>query len=129
MRSALSVAGMIVAMLLCAGCATTADGGRRPPKPFVSDGCSLFPDGNYRTCCERHDLDYWCGGTVAQRRAADRDLQQCVAERGHPARSRLMFAGVRVGGVPWLPLPWRWGFGWPYGRGYTAPPALPCELP
>jgi hypothetical protein len=24
----------------------------------------------------------------------------------------LFYAGVRLGGAPWLPTPWRWGYGW-----------------
>lgn len=29
---------------------------------------------------------------------------------------RLMLAGVRVGGAPWWPTPFRWGYGWPWPR-------------
>ena len=29
-----------------------------------------------------------------------------------------MLAGVRVGGTPYLPTPFRWGYGWPYPRFY-----------
>jgi len=31
-----------------------------------------------------------------------------------------MLAGVRVGGSPYYPTPYRWGYGWPYARGYKA---------
>ena len=31
-----------------------------------------------------------------------------------------MLAGVRVGGSPYFPTTYRWGFGWPYPRGYKA---------
>jgi hypothetical protein len=31
-----------------------------------------------------------------------------------------MFAGVRVGGSPYFPTPFRWGYGWSYPRGYGA---------
>lgn len=31
-----------------------------------------------------------------------------------------MLAGVRVGGTPYLPTMFRWGYGWPYPRGYKA---------
>ena len=34
----------------------------------------------------------------------------CVAERGYPVWGMAMYLGVRVGGVPRLPTPWRWGF-------------------
>jgi hypothetical protein len=29
-----------------------------------------------------------------------------------------MLNGVRVGGTPYLPTSFRWGYGWPYLRGY-----------
>ena len=29
-----------------------------------------------------------------------------------------MLTGVRVGGTPYLPTTFRWGYGWPYLRGY-----------
>jgi hypothetical protein len=29
-------------------------------------------------------------------------------------------AGVRVGGSPYFPTFYRWGYGWPYLRGYKA---------
>lgn len=28
-------------------------------KYFVSDGCSMFPDGDYRDCCVEHDKAYF----------------------------------------------------------------------
>lgn len=93
-------------------------------KPFVSDGCSGFPDGTFEKkdlwehCCVVHDYAYWQGGTRLQRQAADQALRVCVAETGKQGTGRLMLAGVRVGGLPWWPTPFRWGFGWPYPRGY-----------
>jgi hypothetical protein len=32
----------------------------------------------------------------------------------------LMLQGVRAGGSPSLRTPFRWGYGWPFGRGYQA---------
>ena len=95
-------------------------------RSFTTDGCSAFPDGSredkqlWLTCCTRHDLAYWQGGTRTERRSADRALQACVAEVGKPALAKLMLAGVRVGGTPYLPTRFRWGYGWPYFRGYKA---------
>jgi hypothetical protein len=95
-------------------------------KPFTTDGCSLFPDGTYEQqslwmeCCIRHDLAYWRGGTHQQRLQADQALQQCVAEVGEPEIAKLMLAGVRVGGSPYFPTWYRWGYGWSYRRGYAA---------
>ncbi|MFO7606677.1 MAG: hypothetical protein R6W72_10295 [Desulfurivibrionaceae bacterium] len=93
-------------------------------QPFVSDGCSLFPDGLpgqpelWRSCCVDHDRAYWKGGTRRQRRAADKELGECVAALGAPKVAAAMTVGVRLGGTPYLPVPFRWGFGWSYPRGY-----------
>lgn len=108
-------------LLLATGC--SASSGLRP---FTTDGCSLFPDGSRRDrqlwhdCCVVHDRAYWQGGTRAERRQADRALKQCVAAVGRPKTAKLMLAGVRVGGSPHFPTPFRWGYGWPFGRGYRA---------
>lgn len=88
-------------------------------KPFISDKCSWFPDGNYGDCCVAHDKEYWLGGTSSERKAADLRLKQCVRERNGGWKGKLlskaMYLGVRIGGAHWLPLPFRWGFGnnWP----------------
>jgi len=93
-------------------------------KPFTSDGCSAFPDGTYSqkklwlTCCQQHDFDYWQGGTYQQRLASDNRLKMCVTQVGEPAIAALMLAGVRVGGTPYLPTSFRWGYGWSYPRFY-----------
>jgi len=95
-------------------------------KPFTTDGCSMFPEGTqtqkdlWLACCTNHDLAYWMGGTSDEREKADRDLKECVARAGEPEIAQLMLAGVRVGGTPYLPTPFRWGYGWPWPRGYKA---------
>jgi hypothetical protein len=78
---------------------------------FKGDGCSLWPDGDYRQCCEAHDRDYYRGGTGAERKASDKRLRDCVRAKGHKYLAPLMYFGVRIGGVSWLPTPFRWGFG------------------
>jgi hypothetical protein len=94
-------------------------------KPFTTDGCSMFPDGTYEQqslwleCCIRHDFAYWKGGTRDQRLAADKTLQACVSQVGEPKIAKLMLAGVRIGGSPYFPTWYRWGYGWPYKRGYA----------
>jgi len=45
----------------------------------------------------------------------------CVAHVGEPGIAALMLAGVRVGGSPYWPTRFRWGYGWPWPRGYRAP--------
>ncbi len=101
-------------------------GAAPPPAPFTSDGCNSFPDGppqepeKWRACCVRHDRAYWLGGTYAERLQADRELQECIAAVENPLLAETMWAGVRVGGFPFWPTPFRWGYGWPYSRGYRA---------
>ncbi len=93
-------------------------------KPFTSDGCSAFPDGTFEqkqlwlSCCKKHDFDYWKGGSYSERLASDEDLKTCVAQTGEPEIALLMLAGVRVGGTPFLPTKFRWGYGWPYPKFY-----------
>jgi hypothetical protein len=95
-------------------------------RPFTSDGCSKFPDGTpenptaWRQCCIQHDILYWKGGTQGERSAADRGLYECVSRAGYPETAALMYAGVRVGGSPFVKTPWRWGYGWQDLRGYSA---------
>jgi len=94
----------------------------RPSEPFRTDGCSMWPDGmftgvTWQECCVEHDLAYWCGGTRQMRVEADRELQRCVAEQYGGWMGAVMRPGVLVGGHPWVPAYWRWG----YGHRYPAP--------
>lgn len=106
-------------LLLAAGCAG-------PPRlrPFTTDGCTLFPDGVpgreslWRACCVAHDRKYWAGGTREARATADAELRSCVAATGRTRTADWMYAGVRVGGTPYAPDWFRWGYGWSYPRGY-----------
>jgi hypothetical protein len=85
-----------------------------PPAEFKGDGCTLFPDGNYRECCYLHDLDYFKGGTAAERRQSDKRLYRCVrSKKGwqNEMAAPVMYLGVRLFGVQGLPTPFRWGFG------------------
>ena len=92
--------------------------------PFTSDGCSAFPNGTAQQhdlwlgCCLAHDAAYWAGGSFEQRSQADQALRQCVASQGEQAIAWLMLMGVSVGGSAFWPTNFRWGYGWPYLRGY-----------
>lgn len=130
--------------------------------PFTTDGCSggmslawraishRYPEFGdlhggvppWEFCCEIHDRAYHAGGprdatpeeSFRARRAADRELRQCVAQVGvdrapalsveydvpvsrvielYDALAAVMYRAVRMGGVPCSGLPWRWGYGWP----------------
>jgi len=97
-------------------------------RPFTSDGCSSFPDGTlshkqlWLSCCTAHDFAYWQGGVYSERLKADYELKQCVSKVGEPAIATIMLAGVRVGGSPYFPTQFRWGYGWRwqwfFPRGY-----------
>ena len=112
------LAGFLLALAMCS-CASAG-----ALKPFTTDGCSLFPDGTLQQqdlwldCCIAHDLAYWMGGTSEERERADRRLRDCVSKAGEPKIAELMLAGVRAGGTPYLPTAFRWGYGWPWPRGY-----------
>ena len=93
----------------------------QPEIPFSSDGCSASPDGTWVECCVLHDIRYWCGGSPEDRAYADRELRECVVEKGYgEAHGLITELGVRVGGHPVLPFRWRWGYGHPYSFGYDS---------
>lgn len=91
-----------------------------PTNEFKSDGCSCWPDNEWIECCVEHDAIYWMGGSREARKQADIALKVCVSQKGHPIIANIMYYGVRVGGVYWLPTPFRWGFGWSYPQ--SGPP-------
>ena|SRR5688572_19576764 len=92
---------------------------REMPPEFKSDNCTWFPDGNYADCCVEHDKDYFFGGSLKERKASDKRLKECVKSKGKGWKrkflARAVYLGVRVGGIHFLPTPFRWGFGnkWP----------------
>jgi hypothetical protein len=87
---------------------------RTMPADFKSDNCSAFPDCDYADCCVEHDKAYFFGGSWKERWRADKKLYKCVAAKKgfhHKFIAPVMWLGVRAFGVPWLPTPYRWGFG------------------
>lgn len=115
----------ITLCILCGLLSISIDGKTVNLKPFISDGCTLFPNGTVENnklwlhCCVAHDIDYWKGGTQQQRLASDKRLQACVTRLGEAEIATLMLVGVRIGGSPYIPTPYRWGYGWPYARFYN----------
>lgn len=96
----------------------------------------------WESCCVTHDRAYHTGGerfSAAQdsflaRKQADLALKACVLATGknqapvlaaeykltpqdvdalYSTIAALMYRAVRVGGMPCIGLPWRWGYGWP----------------
>ena len=100
-----------------------------PPEPFVTDGCSAWPDADWVDCCVEHDIAYWCGGSAEQRQEGDQRFRECVARDHGDFWGGTMYWGVRAGGSAWWPLPWRWGYGWPAFHGYEEPAAPAADAP
>jgi hypothetical protein len=81
---------------------------------FPSDGCTWFPDGNYRDCCTVHDREYFAGGSWKERWRSDKKLFQCVAAKPkfyNKMIAPIMWLGVRSFGASWLNTKASWGFG------------------
>ena len=98
----------------------------RTLKPFSSDGCSLFPDRSLMNeedwceCCVEHDKAYWQGGTEEERKLADSIFRECIlAKTQDEALAEIMYRGVRIGGSPYFPTWYRWGYGWNFQHGYA----------
>ncbi len=100
--------------------------------PFTTDGCTFWLDGPpgqpnlWRHCCVAHDLAYWQGGSSAQRLQADQQFKACMHASHSALVANHVYWNVRVGGTPYSPTPYRWGYGWPYWegnkpRGYRLP--------
>jgi hypothetical protein len=114
-RRRVTVLGLLWLSWGAVGCATAVDPAGAKLADFKSDGCSLFPDGTYYSCCYLHDVGYWPGGTADARERADRSLRACVLDiTQNSALAEAMYHGVRVGGGPELPTSYRWGYGWPF---------------
>lgn len=91
------------------------------PNGRRSDGCTLIPDGHIKPCCLVHDQEYFRGGTRHERKISDKKLYDCVkTKKGfqHKIFAPFIWLGVRIGGIPFLPTRFRWGFG-TKEQGYT----------
>jgi len=112
--SAILILSILFSSNLFAQAAPAALANDTLPDGSKSDGCSLFFDCNYRQCCVEHDKDYFNGGTGKERLKSDNRLYKCVKRtKGWQNKliAPLMWMGVRVLGVSFLPTPFRWGFG------------------
>ena len=66
----------------------------------------------WRSCCEEHDKAYYYGGSKEDKKLADLTLKYCVNKViGHKFLGNAMQIAVRVGGGPYLPTSYRWGYG------------------
>lgn len=92
--------------------------------PYKGEKCveltNLTPEHQqlWLDCCGAHDLSYWHGGSYKEQLTADRTLKQCVAVVGDTSIIVSMLKKVKVGGSPYLPTEYRWGYGWSNFRGF-----------
>ncbi len=101
------------------------ESGREAPEmPFITDGCSIWPDREWTQCCVAHDAHYWCGGSASERKRADQELRTCLEKVAPSGLATLTYWGVRVGAHPIFPLHYRWGFGRRYLPWYDRPESL-----
>jgi len=104
-------------LLMFAGVRQTAaqiSGDELLPDGTKSDGCTLIGGKEFRSCCVAHDRDYYFGGTWKERFESDKRLYRCVRGKksfGAKLAAPFIWLGVRIGGVPFLSTPFRWGFG------------------
>jgi len=104
------------------------------PDGSKSDGCTLIGGNGFKACCVAHDRDYFLGGSWKDRFESDKRLYECVRKKksfGAKLVAPFIWLGVRIGGVPFLSTPFRWGFG-KLRRSRTAAPSpgsAPTESP
>ncbi len=116
----LALVPVLFAILFSASCASQQSN----PVAFSTDGCSSSPDGTltdpnrWKQACTIHDYRYWRGGTPQQRLDADRELRDNIVSTGDPLIAQIYMVVVRLGGSPWLPTSYRWGYAWDWPRGY-----------
>lgn len=68
-------------------------------------------------CCCDHDYAYYKGGDLSLRKEADKKLAECIIQKGYRNWiAKVVYIGVRLGGVHWLPTSYRWGFGYKYPK-------------
>ncbi len=70
----------------------------------------------WHDCCVKHDEAYYYGGTKEDKRLADKNLKECVSHTLDGQQmglllGNLMEKGVWLGGLPYLPTSFRWGYG------------------
>lgn len=95
------------------------DEARERSDVFISDGCTFFFDGTWGECCLAHDHDYWQGGSADLRDRSDKNFSACLYEKtGNRYMSLGAYGITRFLGVPYVTTPWRWGYGWKFGKGY-----------
>ena len=66
----------------------------------------------WRQCCVVHDKVYYYAGSRTEKQQADTALKNCVSEIvGNKILGIVMQDAVFIGGVPYFPTTYRWGYG------------------
>jgi hypothetical protein len=104
-KNAPAVRGTALCALLLTASVARADTGtlsHLSVHPFQTDGCTLFPQGDYLACCVEHDYEYWEAQSWSDLVKADTRLFGCVWHRRRvvdkPAAA-LMWIGVKFGWI------------------------------
>lgn len=87
--------------------------------PFATDFCTAYPEGTssqpnkWKHCCIEHDLYFWAGGNLSDRKIADQGLKTCVEKTGAKFQARLIYLGVSIGGRSPIKFKTKkWGNAW-----------------
>lgn len=89
-------------------------------KPFSTDGATWFPDIQPAWIYVLHDWTHWAGGGELERWKANAEFFHLLDKYGkRPLLAPLMWFGVTVGAMHFLPTRSRWGYGnkWPNRMG------------
>ena len=71
------------------------------PTQVKDDKCTFFPEGDWFSCCAKHDMDYTYSSSKWK---ADRELRRCVIRSGNPVTAWIIWIGVSLFGWGW----WFW---------------------
>lgn len=67
-----------------------------------TDGCTLSPDFDFKTCCDWHDIRYRENPERISRADADAKLRRCIRRKGYLVLPWLYWGAVRLfGGAFW----------------------------
>jgi hypothetical protein len=93
---------------------------------FKTDYCTMYKEGPandpeaWKDCCLEHDMYYWAGGTIKERKVADLRLKECVEDLGYPLEAKLIYSGVLLGHLSPIKSKYPWNNGWKGKRQYLS---------
>jgi len=96
-------------------------------KPFVTDYCTAYVEGTreqpnlWKHCCEEHDLYFWAGGSLEDRKTSDLRLKSCVEKTGARTQAVLIYTAVSIGGSSPIRFKTKqWGHAWEGRQRYVS---------